>query len=387
MRSAQWLIRSIQQRQRTILKVTRSILKFQREFFERGAQHLRPLILKDVAEDIEMHESTVSRRDDQQVSSTRRREFLSSSTSSTPASAGTTGDDLASEAVKTRIKKLIDAEDTAAIRTAIRSSSSCCEQEGIDIARRTVAKYREQLGCACRVRSAASCSEASPPRPRRCRAQHDADPLRVSPDGVLQRPARLRRGAAGEDQALLRRPAADQLHVQRRQDHAHRASFDVTLRNGLQLHASEATENMYSSVDMALAKMERQVRRYKARIKHHKANEGRTAKVKLGVIAAESVTDAHASRRTTARSPRPPVNAAAQSGEQRAAARRPPPHIIRETEFHAERMTVDAAIMQMNLLHKQFYVFTNANSGDINVVYVLEDGNFGLIEPQHDAAS
>ena len=55
------------------------------------------------------------------------------------------------------------------------------------------------------------------------------------------------------------------------------------LRNGLQLHASEATENMYSSVDMALAKMERQVRRYKARIKHHKADEGRTAKVKLDV--------------------------------------------------------------------------------------------------------
>ena len=45
-------------------------------------------------------------------------------------------------------------------------------------------------------------------------------------------------------------------------------------------------------------------------------------------------------------------------------------------------MTVDAAIMQMNLLHKQFYVFTNAGSGDINVVYLLEDGNFGLIEPQ-----
>jgi len=60
------------------------------------------------------------------------------------------------------------------------------------------------------------------------------------------------------------------------------------------------------------------------------------------------------------------------------------PTIIRQTEFHAERMSVHAAIMQMNLLHKQFYVFTNAASGAINVVYKAEDGNFGLIEPQPD---
>ncbi|MBK9754253.1 MAG: ribosome-associated translation inhibitor RaiA [Nannocystis sp.] len=158
----------------------------------------------------------------------------------------------------------------------------------------------------------------------------------------------------------------------------HSASFDVTLRNGLQLHASEATENMYSSVDMALAKMERQVRRYKARIKHHKADEGRTAKVKLGVIAAESVTDRHIEEDEAHL---PAANNHAATHESAA----PPessPHIIRQSEFHAERMTVHAAIMQMNLLHKQFYVFTNAASGSITIVYALEDGNFGLIEPQ-----
>lgn len=161
----------------------------------------------------------------------------------------------------------------------------------------------------------------------------------------------------------------------------HTASFDVTLRNGLQLHASEATENMYSSVDMALAKMERQVRRYKARIKHHKASEGRTAKVKLGVIAAESVTDqiaeeedttVHAAPATTASAPAP-------ADFKRV--------VIRETHVVTERLTVEGAIMQMNLLHKQFYVFSNANTGDLNVVYVAEDGNYGLIEPHHDAAS
>src|SRR5438045_9678400 len=61
LRSAQWLIRSIQQRQRTIVRVTESILRFQRDFFDKGAAYLKPLILRDVAEDIGMHESTVSR--------------------------------------------------------------------------------------------------------------------------------------------------------------------------------------------------------------------------------------------------------------------------------------------------------------------------------------
>ena len=144
MRSAQWLIRSIQQRQRTILKVTRSILKFQRDFFERGPQHLRPLILKEVAEDIEMHESTVSRVTTNKYVHTPQgifelKYFFNAGISRT------SGDDLASEAVKTRIKKLIDAED-AAHPYSDQKLVELLEQEGIDIARRTVAKYREQLG-------------------------------------------------------------------------------------------------------------------------------------------------------------------------------------------------------------------------------------------------
>lgn len=158
----------------------------------------------------------------------------------------------------------------------------------------------------------------------------------------------------------------------------HIAAFDVTLRNGLQLHAEESTENMYSSVDMALAKMERQVRRYKARIKHHKTSEGRSAKVRLGVIAAESVTDQIIEEEDAAEQVAATV-AALHNGHKPGPESRPV--IIRQTEVTTERMTVDGAIMQMNLLHKQFYVFTNAGSGEINVVYVREDGNYGLIEP------
>ena len=161
----------------------------------------------------------------------------------------------------------------------------------------------------------------------------------------------------------------------------HIAAFDVTLRNGLQLHAEESTENMYSSVDMALAKMERQVRRYKAKIKHHKSSEGRSAKVRLGVIAAESMIDQVVEEEEAAEAAAATVAAlqGKPSGESR-------PVIIRQTEVVAERMSVDAAIMQMNLLHKAFYVFTNAGTGEMNVVYVLPDGNYGLIEPHpHEA--
>ncbi len=162
----------------------------------------------------------------------------------------------------------------------------------------------------------------------------------------------------------------------------HIAAFDVTLRNGLQLHAEERTENMYSSVDLALAKMERQVRRYKAKIKHHKTSEGRSAKVRLGVIAAESMIDQIVEEEDAAEAAAATV-AALQTTPKADGAR---PVIIRQTEVVAERMSVDAAIMQMNLLHKGFYVFTNASSGEMNIVYVREDGNYGLIEPHpHEA--
>jgi len=164
----------------------------------------------------------------------------------------------------------------------------------------------------------------------------------------------------------------------------HIAAFDVTLRNGLQLHAQESTENMYSSVDMALAKMERQVRRYKARIKHHKTSEGRSAKVRLGVIAAESMIDQIVEEEDAAAEAAATV-AALNNGNGHAKPESRPV-IIRQTEVTTERMTVDGAIMQMNLLHKQFYVFTNAGSGEINVVYVREDGNYGLIEPNGSEA-
>lgn len=144
LRSAQWLIRSIQQRQRTIVKVAKSILKFQREFFDKGVEHLRPLILKDVAEDIQMHESTVSRVTTNKYVHTPQgifelKYFFNAGISRR------NGDELASEAVKTKIKILIENENNRHPYSD-QKLVELLKKDGIDIARRTVAKYREQLG-------------------------------------------------------------------------------------------------------------------------------------------------------------------------------------------------------------------------------------------------
>lgn len=144
MRSAQWLIRSIQQRQRTIIRVMESILKFQYEFFDKGVSHLKPLILKDVAEDIEMHESTISRVTSNKYVHTPQgifelKYFFSSGISRT------NGEDLASQAVKSKIKTIISDENPKKPMSD-QKIAVILKEGGIDIARRTVAKYREQMG-------------------------------------------------------------------------------------------------------------------------------------------------------------------------------------------------------------------------------------------------
>jgi RNA polymerase sigma-54 factor len=144
LRSAMWLIRSIHQRQRTIYKVTESIVKFQREFLDRGIAYLRPLILRDVAEDIGMHESTVSRVTTAKYVHTPQgifelKYFFNSSI------ARVAGDDIASEAVKNHIKLIVGSEDSLNPYSD-QKIVDLLRSQGIDIARRTVAKYREVLG-------------------------------------------------------------------------------------------------------------------------------------------------------------------------------------------------------------------------------------------------
>ncbi|MBS2030307.1 MAG: RNA polymerase factor sigma-54 [Deltaproteobacteria bacterium] len=142
--SARWLVRSIHQRQRTIYKVTESIVKFQREFFEKGISHLKPLILKDVADDIGMHESTVSRVTTNKYVHTPQgiyelKFFFNSSI------ARTGGDEIASEAVKNHIKQIVGGEPTDNPYSD-QKIVELLKVQGIEIARRTVAKYRDVLG-------------------------------------------------------------------------------------------------------------------------------------------------------------------------------------------------------------------------------------------------
>lgn len=144
MRSAVWLIKSIHQRQRTIYKVTKSIVKFQRAFFDHGIEHLKPLVLRDVAEDIEMHESTVSRVTTNKYVQTPQglfelKFFFNSGINTAD------GDSVASESVKSRIKEIVAGEDPKKPYSDQKIVTLLKEQD-INIARRTVTKYREMLG-------------------------------------------------------------------------------------------------------------------------------------------------------------------------------------------------------------------------------------------------
>jgi len=144
LRDAVWLIKSMQQRQRTIYKVVDSLLKFQTAFFEKGVQHLRPLVLRDVAEDIEMHESTVSRVTANKYMHTPQGIFELKYFFST-ALPQLNGEDLAAESIRQHIKTMIKNEEPEKPLTD-NAIATILTQENIKIARRTVAKYREQLG-------------------------------------------------------------------------------------------------------------------------------------------------------------------------------------------------------------------------------------------------
>jgi RNA polymerase sigma-54 factor len=144
MQSATWLIKSIQQRQRTIYKVTESILKLQRDFFDYGINYLKPLVLRDIADDVEMHESTISRVVTNKYMHSPRgifelKYFFSSRIQKT------SGDAVASKSVKEEIKNIVSAENP---KKPYSDSDivDLLKKSGISIARRTVAKYREMMG-------------------------------------------------------------------------------------------------------------------------------------------------------------------------------------------------------------------------------------------------
>jgi RNA polymerase sigma-54 factor len=143
LQQANWLVKALHQRATTILKVAREIVRQQDRFFRQGVQHLRPLVLRDIAVEIGMHESTVSRvTSNKYIASPRGifelKYFFTASVASTRG-----GEALSAEAVRFRIKALIDGENDTVL-----SDDRIVEllhDEGVAIARRTVAKYREAM--------------------------------------------------------------------------------------------------------------------------------------------------------------------------------------------------------------------------------------------------
>lgn len=135
---------------------------------------------------------------------------------------------------------------------------------------------------------------------------------------------------------------------------------DITIKaHGMLMRGKEKSEDMYASIDRAMAKIERQITRYKKKLAGHKQREGKLAKVKLNILEAERLNEA---------------------AERVEAEPGLPPEIIESKDVEVPKLTVDEAVMQMDLLHNDFLVFTNEKSGFINVLYRRKEGNMGLIE-------
>ncbi|MDB4965562.1 MAG: sigma 54 modulation protein/ribosomal protein [Myxococcales bacterium] len=145
----------------------------------------------------------------------------------------------------------------------------------------------------------------------------------------------------------------------------HTADVMITLHNGLAIKGVETTEDMYSSIDLVMAKIERQVRRYKEKIRNHKGNEGLHGQREIthSVLAEPDVEE------------RPAQTAPNGHAQPSAEAQ-----IIKKSKFFAKPLAPNEAVMQMNLLGNDFLVFTNAASHEVNVVYRRGDGTYGLIE-------
>ena len=144
-RDARWFINSIQQRHRTLLKIARAILDFQREFFIRGPKYLVPLTLKDIAEEVSVHETTVSRISNAKYIQTEwglypLKYFFTNSISGS----GSSGSRFSKEGVKERVREILEANSSGK-KLSDQKISDMLKKEGINIARRTVAKYRGEL--------------------------------------------------------------------------------------------------------------------------------------------------------------------------------------------------------------------------------------------------
>lgn len=150
----------------------------------------------------------------------------------------------------------------------------------------------------------------------------------------------------------------------------HVADINITLPSGLVINAKETTEDMYSSIDLAVARIERQVRKWKDKIRDHKPHEGHIS-LRERVISADTIEPQAG----------PPLEITQPA---RAAGVSPPVapafNVIKEETFTVPTLRVHDAVMQLNLIGSQFLVFSDLESHHVSVVYRRNDGNYGLIE-------
>ena len=150
----------------------------------------------------------------------------------------------------------------------------------------------------------------------------------------------------------------------------HVADINITLPSGLVINAKETTEDMYSSIDLAVARIERQVRKWKEKIRDHKPHDAQIS-LRERVILAETIEPSAGTPLEAAQVARP-------AGLSAPAA--PAFNVIKEETFTVRTMKVNDAVMQLNLLGSQFLVFSDVESHGVSVVYRRSDGNYGLIE-------
>lgn len=139
---------------------------------------------------------------------------------------------------------------------------------------------------------------------------------------------------------------------------------DITIKaHGMLMRGKDKSEDMYASIDGAVSKIERQVKRYRNKITSHKPKEGQSAKVKLNILEAQRLAEQ-----------------SSQESEPVTEDLKLPPKIVETREISAKPMTVEDAMMQLDLMNSEFLVFLNAKSNAVNVLYRRGDDNFGLIE-------
>ena len=152
----------------------------------------------------------------------------------------------------------------------------------------------------------------------------------------------------------------------------HVADINITLPSGLVINATETTEDMYSSIDLAVARIERQVRKWKEKIRDHKPHDQEIS-LRESVILAETIEPGAGT----------PFGGTQSSAVAAPAA--PAFNVIKEETFTVRTLRVHDAVMQLNLLGSQFLVFANLDSNNVSVVYRRSDGNYGLIETGRSA--